>query len=236
MRLEVKDKKEVTKYIGPIIGYLQKYGECFSFEDRERINRALEEFMDGLVLSDYLCLQIFDELGILPDEQNPYIAFSKTLNECFDVKDKNVIEIGGGRLLRLSKRIASIQDRGTITVYDTKPLINNKENLKLKVVEQKFLGASDAKNADVLIGLLATSSAETVLKAAMEANKDFMIALFNKQNLNLFCEDTVTTLDDIKKFTNSMEEKIADSNLGKLKIKHLKEIGQAYPIIYNERG
>ena len=27
MRLEVKDKKEVTKYIGPIIRYLQKYGE-----------------------------------------------------------------------------------------------------------------------------------------------------------------------------------------------------------------
>ncbi len=236
MKLEVSDKKKREEYTDQIIRYLQANENLFTYEERERIINGAGSFSSGFTLYDYLCLQICDELGIIPDDQNPYKAFVETLNDVFNIENKSVIEIGGGKLLRVSKRITSMQDMGRVTVYDTNSTCKNGEYPNIIVVNRKFNGASDATGADVLVGLLAHSSAKILVKSAIEKDKDFMVALFNKQNQNLFYEAEEVDQDQLNRFIEETEEKVAGSKLGKLKIKRLNEIGEKYPIIYNVRG
>ena len=75
MKLEVNDRKKVFDYISLIIKYLKEHDDSFTFAEKEKIKMALCNFSAGYNLYDYLCLQICDELGLLPDDQNPYKAF-----------------------------------------------------------------------------------------------------------------------------------------------------------------
>ena len=235
MKLEIKDQKKIFKYINLITTYLKEHDDSFTYNEKERIKVALCNFSAGYNLYDYLCLQICDELGLLPDDQNPYKAFSDTLNEEFNVENKRIKEIGGGKLLRIGKRVANIQNMGTITIYNTNSIIKDGDYPNLRVVKKRFKDSRDANSTDVLVGLLAYTSAPVVVKTAIDKNIDFMIALFDKQNPYLFCEGNESNLNQLDEFDNT-ERDILNSNLGKLKVKRLKEIGEQYPIIYNDRG
>ena len=234
MKLEVKEQKKREEYASLIINYLKENKRLFSFEESTRICDAAGYFSSGFEMYDYLCLQICDELGIIPDDQNPYKAFVETLNDVFNIENKSVVEIGGGKLLRVSKRITDMQDTGSVTVYDTNSTYKNGDYPKLTVFNRKFMDAVDAVGADVLVGLLARSSAEKLVKSAIEKDKDFMVAVFNKQNQNLFCESDIDP-NELNKFIEKTEQDVASSSLGKLKVKRLNEIGEQYPIIYNVR-
>lgn len=236
MKLEVNDQNKVFKDINLITKYLKEHNDSFTYSEKERIKVALCNFSAGYNLYDSLCLQICDELGLIPDNQNPYKAFSEVLNQEFNIENKRIKEIGGGKLLRVGKRIANIQNMGTITIYDTNSVIKDGEYPNLRIVKKKFKDNSDANGADVLVGLLAYTSADVVIKAAIEKDIDFMIALFDKQNSYLFCEGNEDSLDQVEKFVATSCKNVAESNLGKLKIKRLNEIGKQYPIIYNDRG
>ena len=236
MKLEVKDKNTVCKDINLIIKYLKEYDDYFSYEEKLKIKEALCDFSMGYDLYNYLCLQICDELNLLPDDQNPYKAFTETLNEQFNIENKNVVEIGGGKLLRLGKRIINMQDMGTVTVYDSNTLIRGGQYPRLRIVRRKFKSEMDAYGADVLVGLLAYTSASVAIDVAIAENKDFMFALFNKQNNNLFCEGSDDDINEINSFVERAEKDLDNSNLGKLKVKYMHEIGDNYPIIYNNRG
>ena len=235
MKLEVNNQSEVFKYINLITKYLKEHDDFFTYNEKERIKVALCNFSSGYNLYDYLCLQICDELGLLPDDQNPYKVFSEVLNEEFNIENKRIKEIGGGKLLRIGKRISNIQDMGTITIYDTNLLIKDGCYPNLRILKKKFKDSIDANSADVLIGMLAYTSAGVVVKSAIEKNIDFMIALFDKQNPYLFCEGNESNFNQLEEFVDNTSQAVANSGLGKLKIKRFKEIGEQYPIIYNDR-
>ena len=61
-----------------------------------------------------------------------------------------------------------------------------------------------------------------------------MVAVFNKQNQNLFCESDIDP-DELNRFIEKTKQDVASSSLGKVKVKRLDEIGEQYPIIYNVR-
>ena len=163
MKLEVSDQKKVFKYINLITKYLEKHNDSFSYNEKERIKTALCNFSSGYNLYDYLCLQICDELGLLPDDQNPYKAFSELLNDEFNIEHKSIKEIGGSKLLRVGKRISNMQTMGTITVYDTNLTIKDGNYPNLRLVQKRFTGSKDANNVDVLVGLLAYESPNSLL-------------------------------------------------------------------------
>ena len=236
MKLEVNDRKKVFDYISLITKYLKEHDDSFTFAEKEKIKMALCYFSAGYNLYDYLCLQICDELGLLPDDQNPYKAFSELINEKFSIENKSVKVIGGGKIQRLGKRLATMQDMGTITVYNTNLLIKDGKYPNMRIVKKKFKDSRDANGADVLVGLLSYPSASVIIESAVEKNTDFMIAIFNKQTQNLFCECHENDLNQLDAFISNTEESIDKSSLGKLKIKRLNEIGEQYPIIYNDRG
>ena len=233
MRLETSDTNE---YIGSIITYLNSHKDDFVSEEKARISEALGNFSILHALYDNMCLQICDELGLLPDKQNPYKAFSNLINETFDIEDKNVVEIGGGKLARLSKRISAIQVLGKVTVYDPNSVIIEGNYHNLVLAQRKFGETSDVKDVDLLVGLMSYPTASVAIKMAIENKIDFMIAVFNKRNQYSFSEGSEFDLKPIFNFVNMAEKKVENSGLGKLKVKRINEIGKQFPIIYNERG
>lgn len=230
--------------IGLIIDYLRKNSDAFTGNEKSLILSNLNN--DGSLYGiPNICLQIYDELGILPDSINSYKAFAKLVDEQFNIKDKNVVEVGGGNIPRLGKRISLMQDKGTITVYDPNLYITEeyknltyeeKDSLKLKLINRRFTPLVNVRSSDVIIGLLPCGASSTIIKSAIRYNKDFMIALCDSCSYFEYFDTYEEDLEWPNKFIEDATKIVEENGLGKLKVKTLKEIGDNYPIIYNDRG
>lgn len=230
------EKEQVDKRIeeiGLVIKYLKENPEAFNYIEKEQIIKSL---YDDWGSHNHICLQLYDELGLLPDDRNPYKAFSKLVNDIFDIKNKKIIEVGGGNLPRLAKRIAEIQDTGTITVYDPSLYIKENEELRIKLIKRRFNSITNVSSADLLVGLLPCGSSSVIVKSALRNNKDFIIALCDRHNLLENFDEVEEDLEWPDNFIKDTSRIVEENNMGKLKIKRLKEIGEQYPIIYNDRG
>ena len=235
MRLAGDKVNKKVERIGMIIEYLRDNEEAFNSMEKWQVLKALDNEYFECGMHNYITLQLYDELGILPDSLNPYKAFSKFVNETFDIKNKSVIEIGGGNIPRLAKRIASMQELGTITVYDPRLYIKDKLS-NMKLIKRRFSSMNNVSSADLLIGLLPCGASSIIVKSAVRHNKDFMIVLCDSHNnLELF-DQYNEDLDWPFSFIEDTRKIVDENNMGKLKVKYLKEIGNNYPIIYNDRG
>lgn len=232
--LEVDLVCERVKRIGLVIDFLREHEDAFtSFEKKQILDTLDCDYI--LNMHNYICLEVYDGLGLLPDSLNPYKAFLKLLDDQFDVKNKNIIEIGGGKIPCLAKRISSIQNMGCITVYDPNLIEDGiYDNLILR--KRRFTSITNVSNADILVGLLPCGSSSIIVSSAVRYNKDFMIALCDSHNnLELF-DDVEENLDWPDNFIEEVKTIVEDNAMGKLKVKRLNEIGDNYPIIYNDRG
>lgn len=222
--------------VGLIIDYLRENGDAFSDSEKAVILSNLTN--DGSFYGiPSVCLQIYDELGVLPDKINCYKAFAELVDEQFNIKDKNVVEIGGGNIPRLGKRIASMQDTGTITVFD--PNLYKKEGVeypRLTLINRRFTVMNNVSKADVLIGLLPCGASSTIIKSAIKYNKDFMIALCDSCSFYEYFDSYEEDIDWPNNFIEETKQIVEKSGLGKVLVKHVKEVGENYPIIYNDRG
>lgn len=236
MRLEGEKVNNDVQRIGLILDYLRQNGDAFTSVEKSIILSNLNN--DGTLYGiPNICLQIYDELGILPDSINLYKAFAKAVDQQFNISNKNVIEIGGGNIPRLGKRIASMQDTGAITVYDPNLYIGNTEEVSnMKLINRRFTTMVNVHAADVLIGLLPCGAGSTIIKSAIKHNKDFMIALCDSCNYFEYFDGYEEDLDWPNSFIMEASDVVEKSGLGKLKIKTIKEVGDNYPIIYNDRG
>ena len=222
--------------IGRIIDYLRDNSDAFTNSEKSMIVSNLVN--DGSIYGiPNISLQIYDELGLLKDEINPYKAFVQLVDDQFNIKNKHIIEVGGGNIPRLGKRIASMQDEGTITVYDPNLYIKEGEKTpRLTLVKRRFTPMVNASKTDVLIGLLPCGSTSTIIKSALRYNKDFMIAMCDSCNFYEYFDNYEEDMNWPYTFIEETKEIVEKSNLGKVKVKYVKEIGDQYPIIYNERG
>ncbi len=220
---------------GIVINYLLENRDAFNDAEVNMIlsNMNLEDTFYSI---PNIVLQLYDELGILPDDINSYKAFSELINEQFDIKDKNIVEIGGGVLPRLGKRLSLMQDRGTVTVYDPNLYLNKAYYPNLKLIKRKFFPITNVDMANVLVGLLPCGSSSSIIKSAIKHNKDFMIALCDSCNYLEYFDGYEEDPDWPNNFIMQTAQAIEENNMGKLKVKHLKEVGLQYPIIYNDRG
>ena len=223
-----------VKKIGKVIDFLRKYEDAFtSFEKRQILDTLDEDYTWSM--HNHICLEVYDGLELLPDSVNPYKAFSKLIDEQFNIKNKRIIEIGGGKIPCLGRKISSMQELGSVVVYDPDLIEDGTyDNLDLK--KRIFTSITNVSSADVLVGLLPCGSSSIIVNSAIRHNKDFMIALCDSHNtLELFDgveEDLAWPYNFIKETSKNVEE----NGMGKLKVKILNEIGENYPIIYNDRG
>lgn len=232
--LEVDKVDDRVKRIGLVIDFLREHEDAFtSFEKKQILDALNGDYIWSM--HNHICLEVYDGLNLLPDSINPYKAFVKLIDEQFDIKDKKVIEIGGGKIPSLGRRMSSIQDLGSVIVYDPNLIEDGiYDNLELK--KRRFTSITNVSTADLLVGLLPCGASSIIVSAATRYNKDFIIALCDSHNnLELF-DGMEEDLDWPNSFIEEAKFIVEENNMGKLKVKRLNEIGINYPIIYNDRG
>lgn len=216
--------------------FLDKYSNYLSiFETQLLINYAKNEIPLQTLVPDVV-REIYDELELLPDENNIYKGFINLINSEFPLKNRKIIEIGGGIFPRLGFRIETMLDNGSITVYDPRLALYIEDTEKMKLVRCKADKNIPIGDADLIIGLMPCEAAEVIIDIATLNNIDFMVSLCEGgPHGDIF--DYFEDEDEWRHYILSKTQKlIEEKKMGKMKIKSLEEYGSPYPVIYNDRN
>ena len=226
------DKKNLARYMG-VVDFLARHPGYYDQYEEECIKSyALRENERNFYLD--IMREIYDELGFIPDEKNMYITFIKMIEETFGIEGKNIIEVGGGIIPRLGKRIHLKQNTGTITVYDPRLGRHYESEDRFTLVREEFTKKTPVDGADLIVGLMPCKGAEPLLDQAIKNNIDFIL---------WFCEggphgDYFDYFEDDDEWLSSTlyfaRKGVEENKMGKLKVKHLEQFS-TYPIVYNER-
>ena len=226
---------ELYEKVQLIVDYLKENSEAFSMTEKNTIINSIGTFDTSSIIPS-IVLQLYDELGILPDDKNIYKAFLKLLDDKFDIKNKNVVEVGGGIIPRLGKRISLMQEKGTITVYDPNLYMKNETLPNLKLIKRRFYPISNVDYDDIIVGLMPCGAVQSILKSAIRHDKDFMIALCDEFDSSCQFDSSMENEDWTLELIERLEKEVKENNMGNLKVNYVKEIGYNHPIIYNCRG
>ena len=181
----------------------------------------------------FITREIFDKLGLMPHEANVYSRFADFVNELYDIKDMNILEVGGGVYPTLAERICT--KAGKVTVYDPRLSKGEVDTDKLKLVRKDFKKNMSLRDYDLVLALMPCRGAEAVLDACVEQDKDFIVGL---------CEggphgDCFDFYEDEDEWIHSMitysDTRIRRNGKGKVLTKHLDGCSYPYPIVYNSR-
>ena len=217
-----------------ILDFVKSYPEIFDEHEKKYIEYYTGKGRDDLFLPD-LIRELYDYFGIIPEEKNIYLGFIELLQSQFDIRDSHIIEVGGGIFPTLARRIARLQNRGTITVYD--PMISAYEsgNTKLELVRNNFTPSTDVSNTDLLIGFMPCKGAEDLIESATSHEIDFMVALceggLHGEPYDYFESDQ----EWIDNMFYRASRGIEDHQMGELGIQYMKKYANPYPVIYNKR-
>lgn len=225
---------EATRYF-LVKDYLEKYPDVFTdTEQKYLLAYASSDDLEFVFVPD-LVREVYDELGLLKDDENIYLGFIDLIRQNFDITDKKIVEVGGGVLPRLGERISLLQNKGSITVYDPRLSVHKQDSEKLKLVRKKFTRRQDVEGVDLLLGFMPCEAADVIVDTAVDKKIDFMVAL---------CEggphgDEFDYFEDEEEWRYSLisgaKYKVKEQGMGVLKIKYMREYGNPYPVIYNER-
>lgn len=151
--------------------YFNLYGDSYN---EMQINNIKEDF--GIMYKDCLT-QIYDALGLLNEDENPYIGFRNIIEKNFGL-DINILEIGGGVYPALSYNINKRQKeigKGSITVYDpmlSKGLVSD----GVRLVKQGFNYDIPINEFDLIIGKEPCAATEMIIEVCNNDNKSMIIS------------------------------------------------------------
>lgn len=223
-------------YAIAVNNYFKEYPDAFSSYEQKQILRMVTDYGSKLFGSE--CVrEIYDELGLIPDDKNIYVGFMDIIDKEFGIEGKNIVEVGGGHIPRLAKRLSEKQVKGKVEVYD--PLISRyeKSTSKLSLVRTKF----DEKmikrgDTDLLIGLQPCAAAERLLEAAIQNDIDFIIALCEGGPHGEWFDFYESDDEWLYSIITRAKRGIAEKNMGKLIVENsLEKYDDTYPVIYNKR-
>lgn len=227
----IREDITTVRIIYQIDKFLREHADDYTLTEKKLIldNRIWGK--NSALVVDIL-RQVYDELDMLDPDKNVYTGFVDLLEENFDI-NRNIVEIGGGKLPSLAKKIALRQTHGTITVYDDK-LITTDSNLPNLTLEKRRLQKDELLQADMIIGFMPCDGTETAIELAKRNHIDFMIALCEGS-----CQNELPTfMDDDWESSMIYEARkaVREGHLGELKkVKMHKKYQNPYPIIYNRR-
>ncbi len=185
-------------------------------------------------------MQLYSELEIYPDSDNPYIAHFNNINKIFNL-GSNILEVASGALPALANIIARHQIKigsGTITIYDPCTIIDKSKYSNLVIKKEEFNSTLNISNYDLVVSILPCFATVDVINAACNNKKDFYIAFcgcdhFAARNgyysYGFFRPSYYDDIELAKRLCeeNGLGELVVSSLEDKFKIK--------YPIIYNKR-
>ena len=219
-----------------ILEFLDENSSIFSKHELQVIKAYIlsGEYEKVLFLPD--CVrEVLDQLNLLPPHQNIYQGFIDLIDSSFDLQDKNIVEIGGGVFPRLGERISKVPGVKSITVYDPKLNPYFSSNDKLKLVRKKICMYDDDVGGDLIIGLMPCKGAEVIVDQALRYKRDFMVALCEGGPHGDYYDYYESDDEWLSSIMRHTELGVERNDMGVLKTKSLKQYGDRYPVIYNER-
>lgn len=178
--------------------------------------------------------EILDELGLIPDSHNIYVSFIDLINQQFGIDGKHILEVGGGIIPRLAKRIHLKQNSGSITVYDPRLSTKTVGNDRLILKKEMFHRDTPTTGIDLLVGLMPCKGAEPLIDNAVNNRKDFMLWLCEGGPHGDFYDYFETDEEWIDSTISHAEYGVERQEMGKLRQLRLSDFPE-YPIIYNQR-
>lgn len=215
-----------------VLNFLHSHPGLFSEEEK---NFILEYLFYSNEFIPNIARQVYDELGLLSDDNNLYLGFLNLLQGIHNIEDKHILEVGGGVIPRLGKRILKLQNKGLITIYDPKLNSYEKSTSKFILKREKFHSNTDVSEADLLVGLMPCEAAFDIVDSATKNRKDFVIALCEggyHGDFFDYYEDEDEWMNSLLIFARRRAERY---DIGKIKTKSLDKYYDPYPVIYNER-
>ena len=212
---------------------LTKYSHAYTKEEKEYIRKNFN-WIKYNHRYNYILREIYDELGMINEENNLYLGFTNLIDEIFGINRK-IVEIGGGIIPSLSKHIALKQKHGKITVFDPRLAITETNISNLKLIREKFIKEKAPQNKELYIGLQPYGGTKAIIETACKTNTDFIIVLgelgIEKNSFIDYYEYDIEQQHLIYDAKNL----VRDSKLGSLEITDLDRYGSSYPVIYNKR-
>lgn len=231
MQLDKKIIRGMDSKYQKVLDYLRENAKDYTEQEILYIARYPDMMENGSFIPSVL-RQIYDEVGLFEEKNDLYNAFVDMLEKNFDI-DTNIVEVGGGVIPSIAKKISLRQVKGSVTVYDPRLSTKYKSSKKLKLKREKFSEDTNIKKADLIIGFMPCEATELLIKQATKNKKDFLVAL---------CEGGHYDFDDYfdtEEWTQSIyylaTRGIEDNSLGELVKSDLKDYGDPYPVIYNKR-
>lgn len=179
--------------------------------------------------------QVSDELGIVDEETNIYTGFAKLINENFDI-NRNVVEVGSGKLPRLAIKIRGLQTTGKVFVYDPVLTKKNYEDRHLILKREMFNEDTIIPKDSLIVSFMPCEYTANLINYATSNKHDFMIALCG---CNHYYSPYVDFDDSLHDWFANMEylarSGIEDNNLGDFGCAYLKKYHDPYPILYNKK-
>ena len=213
--------------------FLEENKHGYNDRELEFIRSNWVHFLDKKFQVDIL-RQMYSELGFMDDKEDIYHAFIKILEDNFDI-DTDIIEVGGGRIPSLAKRIALKQKKGTITVYDPNLISTDSPYPNMVLRQQPFTLQTPVKEDQLIIGFMPCEATEKIIYNAKKNNAHFLIAL---------CEggphgDEFDYFESEDEWLSSMLYSARDiankTGHGPLQMSDLKEFDDPYPVIYTKK-
>jgi len=226
----MNNDKKIAEYLA-VKKFLKEHPDYFNKGEQSSIEYYSSKKNDEAYLKD-VTREIYDELGLIPEDKNIYIAFIELIKQVFGLDNKNIVEVGGGIIPRLAERIKLQQKNGTITVYDPRLAkdIDDTEGMKLK--REQFSSATDIPDANLLIGLMPCEGATPLIMQATKKQIDFILWLCeggpHGEPFDFYESDEEWIASTI----HTARRGIEDNNMGELRKIELKDYSE-YPIIYN---
>lgn len=213
--------------------FLEENKHGYNDRELEFIRSNWVHFLDKKFQVDIL-RQMYSELGFIDENEDIYHAFIKILEENFDI-DTDIIEVGGGRIPSLAKRIALKQKKGTITVYDPNLISTDSPYPNMVLRQQPFTLQTPVEKDQLIIAFMPCEATEKIIYNARKNNAHFLIAL---------CEggphgDEFDYFESEDEWLSSMLYSARDiankTGHGPLQMSDLKEFDDPYPVIYTKK-
>lgn len=214
-----------------VLKFLKDHKEDYAEEEKEMILKNYAWGKKEKVLVPDILRQIYDELDLLSPTKNIYLGFLKLIEKNFSI-DGNLVELGGGRIPSLAKKIALQQKNGTITVYDDKLITTTSKQENLILKKERLKSDTDI-NADLLVAFMPCEGTKTAFSIAKKNNLDFIVAFCegscHQEETDLFGDD----------WENDMlfeaRKAVREGNLGTLEMTNMEEYNNPYLVVYNNR-
>lgn len=227
----IKKEISVLSLHYQISKFLKEHEKDYTASEKEFILKNYAWRMRNSLVPDIL-RQIYDELNLVEIDKNIYNGFLDLLAKHFNI-NQNIVEIGGGNIPSLGKKLALHQNQGSITVYDDRLITTDSKIPNLTLIKRRLSPEEKLPKTDLIIGFMPCEGTHTAIQLAKNNNLDFMIA---------FCEGSChkempsfTEIDWEQEMMYEARKAVREGNLGALEVTYMEKYNNPYPVIYNKR-